>query len=455
MHTGGVDERHLTHTDDAHLRTLLHARHDFLKLVGDAKEVRTVDFVHFHILGDGEVIDVGVLGQVGLGSWVNLVVVGEHADLGGLSHAAHAEQASKHETYLDGDGEVEDNGETEGEPKHDDVALRIVHHLTDGAPAAHVVADHYEHARQTCHRDVFGVWHEEEVNQEEHNGVNDAGDRSAAAIVDVGHGAGDGACSGNAAEDGADDVGYALANKLLVGVVLVANDTVGNGGGEKALNGAEHSDGEGGREETLDVVPAECRHIGFGQRGVDFEAVTDGVNVDAEVLGHDDASHSHDNESHKRTGHFLADEGSAGDDDHRKDTYRSGGDVNGAEVLEVANPLLNEVGWHAAFDVETQKVFYLGGEDSEGNTAGEAYDDGVGYVADDGSKTKHAKQDEEEACHNGGDGQACETVLLDDAVDDDDEGSCGTAYLHAATTKGADGKACDDGCEDAFLGRHA
>lgn len=124
-------------------------------------------------------------------------------------------------------------------------------------------------------------------------------------------------------------------------------------------------------------------------------------------------------------------------------------------MLNVADPLLNEVGRHGFFDVETEQVFDLGGENGQGDTAGETYDDGVGDVADDGAETQHAEQDEEETRHDGGDGESCESVLLDDAVDDDNEGTRRTAYLYTATAECTDGKACNDGGEDAFFGRHA
>ena len=165
VHACRIDEGHLAHTDDTYLRTFFHAHHHLFELVGYTEEIRAIDFIHFHILGNRQVLNVGILCQVGLCSGVYLVIVGEHTHLGGLCHTTHAEEACQHQAHFDGNGQVENDGETESEPKHKDVALGVVHHLTDGAPAAHVVADHYEHARQTCHRDVFGVWHEEEVNQ--------------------------------------------------------------------------------------------------------------------------------------------------------------------------------------------------------------------------------------------------------------------------------------------------
>ena len=56
MHTRGVNERHLTHADDAHLGAAAHVSHHFLELVADSKEIRAVDLVHLHAFGDDEVV---------------------------------------------------------------------------------------------------------------------------------------------------------------------------------------------------------------------------------------------------------------------------------------------------------------------------------------------------------------------------------------------------------------
>ena len=245
MHACGVDEWHLAHTYDAHFWTVVHLCHDLFKLVGYAEEVRAVDLVYLYVLWYLKLLNVGVGGKVCLCCWVNDIIVGKDADLCCLSHAAHAEETGYHEANLDGYGEVEDNGEDEGEPEDEGVALGVVHHLSYCAPSAHVVADYDEDTCETCHWDILGVWHKEEVDEEEHYGMDDACDRCLAAVVDIGHGAGNGACGWYASEDGAEHVGYSLSDELLVGVVLVTNDTVRHSGREEALYGSEDGDGDG------------------------------------------------------------------------------------------------------------------------------------------------------------------------------------------------------------------
>ena len=55
MDTRRVYKRHLTHTDDAHLRTVAEARHDFLETVAGTEEVRTVNLVDLHSVGNNQV----------------------------------------------------------------------------------------------------------------------------------------------------------------------------------------------------------------------------------------------------------------------------------------------------------------------------------------------------------------------------------------------------------------
>ena len=122
-------------------------------------------------------------------------------------------------------------------------------------------------------------------------------------------------------------------------------------------------------------------------------------------------------------------------------------------MLYVSNPFLNEVRRHLVH-LHAQQVFDLRGEDGDSDTAGESYDNGVGNVLDDGAQTEHTQQNEEDARHEGGDGETLHAVLLDDAIDDDDEGTCRTAYLHLASAEGGNEQSCDDGGDDTFLRRY-
>ena len=84
---------------------------------------------------------------------------------------------------------------------------------------------------------------------------------------------------------------------------------------------------------------------------------------------------------------------------------------------------------------QSEEVFDLGGEDSDGDTAGESHHDGIGNVLDDGTQSKQSEKYEEEASHQGSDGESLEAILLYDAVDDDDKRTCRSAYLHLASSE--------------------
>ena len=132
---------------------------------------------------------------MGIGDW-------GLGDIGGLGHTTHEEQTGADESDLDGDGEVEDDRQQEGDPQDDDVALGVLQDRSEGAPATHVVADDDQHTSQTGHRDVLCQRHEEEEDEQQHGSVDDTSHRRATAIIDVGHRTGDGSSGGNTAEEG-------------------------------------------------------------------------------------------------------------------------------------------------------------------------------------------------------------------------------------------------------------
>ena len=205
--TSGVDEGHLTHTDDANLWTTAVARHDVLKAVASTEEIRTVNLVNLYFLGNGEVLKVATL-QIGILDGVYLVEDGMH--IGNFCHAAHEEQTGTDETELNGDGEVEDDGKEECEQQYGDVALRIAQHSQERTPATHAIADNDEYTGQTGHRDILGERHEEQEDKHQYGSMDNACDRRTSAIVDVGHGAGYGTGGRNAAEEGRGNIGNAL-----------------------------------------------------------------------------------------------------------------------------------------------------------------------------------------------------------------------------------------------------
>ena len=87
---------------------------------------------------------------------------------------------------------------------------------------------------------------------------------------------------------------------------MVATDTVCHGGGEQALNGAEHGNDHGCREETLHVFPADVGHGQCGNAGFDFaELVVDGVHMEFRVSVQEIDGNSHHDDGNERAGNPL------------------------------------------------------------------------------------------------------------------------------------------------------
>lgn len=213
--------------------------YDFVKFGGGTEEEGSVDLIYGY---SGMKVEHFMLRHVGI-CGVELLSV--YADGGVLRNSAQEEHYCKEKSDLDGDGEVEDDGEEEGDDEYCHVSFGIGRHADNGAPATHVVADHDEDGGETCHGDKIDEGHGEEEYEEEDEGVDHSGYGCLTSIGDIGHGAGDGAGDGDTAEDGDHDIGYTLSDKFGIGVGAVACASVGDGGGEERLDSAEHGDGEG------------------------------------------------------------------------------------------------------------------------------------------------------------------------------------------------------------------
>ena len=78
--------------------------------------------------------------------------------------------------------------------------------------------------------------------------MNDAGHRSSTAVVDIGHGAGNGSRTGDSAEERRTEIGHTLTDELLIGIVVIASHTVGHRSREQGFDGAEYGNDHGRRE---------------------------------------------------------------------------------------------------------------------------------------------------------------------------------------------------------------
>ena len=321
------------------------------------------------------------------------------------------------------------------------------------AALRHVVR---QHARQARHGDELCQRHQQQQDEQQHHGVHDACHGRASAVVDVGHGPGNGSRGGDAAEQRGQQVGGALGDKFGVRVVVVARHAVGHGGREQRLDGAQHGNGQRHGEEVLHRLPVQCGQGGVGQGGADAEAVADGVDaLYAGIRLEQPHRQRHHHDGHQRAGNLLEHAGREGDNQDACHAYCRVPPVDAVEVAGVDHPLAHEVARHLlAPEVKPQDVRHLRGEDGDRYAAGEAHHDGVGNELDDRPQPEHSQQHEDDARHERGRQQSGLAVLLDDAVHDDDERPRGPAYLHPAAAEQRDDEARDDGGNDALLGRY-
>ena len=252
--TRGIDEGHLTHTDDTHFgASVSQSAHNLLELITGTEEVGTVDLVDLYALRNGEVFKVAQLEVAFLLGRVDLVA--DDLDIGRLSHTTHEEQTGADKSHLDGNGKVEDDCQQERHPEDNDIALGVLHNAGERTPSAHAIAHDDEYTSQTGHRDILRQRHEKEEDEQQYSSMDDTGYRRTSAIIDVGHGAGNGTCGRNTAKEWRGQVGHTLGYQLGIRRMAGAYDTVGYRSREQLLDGTEDGNGDGWRHQPFNDLP--------------------------------------------------------------------------------------------------------------------------------------------------------------------------------------------------------
>ena len=337
--TGRIHEWNLTHADDANQWTVTEGCHHFLKFITCSEEESTVDLIYLHAFRNRIVLQVG-REEIILLVQVNLILC-DSSYISGLAHSLHEEQTGDDQTHLDGNGQVEDDGQEEGNQEHGNVALRILHQCQETSPTAHTIGNHNQYTCQTSHRNILGERHQEEEDEQQYHCMDDTCDRSLTAVVDIGQRAGDGTCSRNTAEEWGSDVRQTLGKQLCIRIVVVADDTVGNGSREQTLDGAEDGDGDGRRYQTLDGLPVHLRNLGCRQLVADRETVADGLDaLYAGKLLEQQRHNGHQDDGDERSWNLLAESRRDGDDHHANHTDEGTPRVDGVETLEIDPPFL-------------------------------------------------------------------------------------------------------------------
>ena len=138
-------------------------------------------------------------------------------------------------------------------------------------------------------------------------------------------------------------------------------------------------------------------------------------------------------------------------------------------MLGIADPLADEIAGRLQgnadgltsladrFLGETEDVTHLCGENGDGNTGGEAHNDGVGDELDERTQAERTQRHKDNSGQNGGDEQALQSVfgIVDNTIYNNNESSRGTSNLYLGTSQQRNEETGDDGRDDSLLGRYA
>ncbi|MCY1413089.1 hypothetical protein D9M71_285140 [compost metagenome] len=366
------------------------------------------------------------------------------------SHAPHEVQHRQDHADVHRDHQVAEHGEQEGDQQDRHVRPRgAAEHAGEVLHLAHVVGDHEEDRRQRAERDVRGQRGEHQHDQGQGRRMDDPRQRAVAAVADVGRGAGDGAGGGEAAEQRRGDVGDALADQFLVGVVAGAGHAVGDHRREQRLDGAEHGDGEGRADQFQHARQGHLRQAQARQSEWNSaEGAADGGHAVEVEQRLDDGHRDH---RHQRPGH-LAQVGNARREQHQgegQQRQHGGHHMQLRQRLQQVPELLVEM--LAADRRQAEEVLPLADPDDHPDAGGEADDHRRRDELDDRPQARHAEQQEDDPGHDGGDLQPVDAVLRGHPGEDDDEGAGRPGDLHSAAAEQGDQRAGDDRRVDALL----
>ena len=102
-------------------------------------------------------------------------------------------------------------------------------------------------------------------------------------------------------------------------------------------------------------------------------------------------------------------------------------------------------------EIQSEYIRNLGGEDSNGDTACKAYDNRIGDKLNDCPQFEYSQKNEDDTRHQCGDNQPGLSVLLDNAVDNDDERTGRAADLNFAAAQQGDYKTGNNSRNNAFF----
>ena len=394
--------------------------------------------------------------------------------LGGVEQRAHApdeEHTSQHQAHLYRHREVEHDGEQEGAHHHRAVLQRIIAQAHELVALEHVPGHEDEDAGQHGQRHMGRQWRCQQQDEQQRDGVHDAGHRRDGAGAHVGHGARDVAGGWYAAEQRRHEVGHALCHQFLVGVVtLEVAHVVGHARAQQRLDGAQQRNGDGGNREVARALPAQRRQVQRGQARRKFTKTrTDGLHRQLEPPRHQrQRGQCHDGrrqpagQAYRALPQNRGRQPLAGREQarpqsqaqHAQAAQGKGPRVETVAVLRQRGHLGDEVTGHLG-DVKTHEVAQLRQCNQHCDAVRETDDDGHRDVPDQHAQLEQPEQEHQHPGHRRRQQQVGEAVAFDDAEDDDDEGTGRPADLHLRAAERRDQEAGNDGGDQALLGFHA
>ncbi len=468
VEAGLVHEADEFHADDDYFGIGGHVFHHLFELVDGAEEdgtVETLDVdVAAHLVGDAAFIAPGEglveVGQAGVGQAFAHIGGGHGggavAAFDKVAGALHEEDAGDDHTDAYSGEEVDEYGDEEDNNEHHGVGLGDAQQVFEAFEVDDAPADGDEDTGEHGEGHVLDETAQTEEHGEEEQGMNHAAELGAATALDVDDGTHGGTGTGKSAEETGNGIADALSDEFLVAVVLGLGDVVGHDGGEEGVDGSETGEGKAGNDGSFeDSEPVDGGHIKprFGKEGHGEPR----GNIADDVAGVEMAEegyNSHDDEGDEGGGDFLGEQREEVDDGDGAQSQQQGGD--GDALRDGMGDAHEEVD-HGAGAFESHKGIELLQDDDDADTAHEAGEDGIGYVADVFAQLDDAEKDLEQSAEQSGEGHADEDVgkaaarggpyAADEGGGDDGHGTGGSADLAVGATQEGGEKAQHGGSD--------
>ena len=278
-----------------------------------------------------------------------------------------------------------------------------------------------------------------------------------AAIVDIGHRPGDGTRGRNAAEQRSEQVGGTLRHQLGIRIVAVAGHTVGDRRRKQGFDSPQQRNGQSHGEQAAHHLPIHRGHGRGRQFGTDRKAVADGIDaLHARIRPKRPNPRRQHDDGHQRPRNTAREPGCEDNQQNAAQPHGQVCPVDRTEMAEIEHPLADEIPRHGfPAEIHPEQVCDLRRENRQGDAGCEPHHDGIRNEPDDGTEFEQPHRNQQHAGHERRNQQPRFAVLLDDAVDNDDEGARRAADLYPASAQQRDDEPRDHSRDDSLFGRHA